>query len=311
MVLVYAESENGKLKKSAFELVSYAKALSEKVSVITINTEDYSELEKYGANKIICISNPKLDAFSAQAYAFVLWQVAQQENANTVLLSSSSNARYLAPILAIKWEAAYLSGINSLPEADNFGKTLFSSKIEAKISTTNPKKVIGLANNAFGLKENPTQAEIENLNLEIPEELFQIKEISSRKTQGKVSLSDASVVVSAGRGLKSPENWGMIEDLADALGAATACTKPVSDMGWRPHSEHVGQTGKPVACDLYIAVGISGAIQHLAGVNASKVKVVINNDPEAPFFKAADYGIVGDAFEIVPKLTQKIKALKQ
>lgn len=313
MILAYIETQNGIFKKNALEVLSYACALgklsSKEIVALTINAQTPSELEKYGASRIICVNNPCLDTFSAKTYCAVIEQVAKKINAETIVLSSSPNARYIAPILAIRYEASYLSNITSLPDEEGFSKTIFSSKIQAKIQTNLPKKIIGLAQNSFGIKENLVSAKIENFSFELTENQSQIKKISDEKNGGKVSISEASIVVSAGRGLKAPENWHLVENLAEVLGAATACTKPVSDMGWRPHSEHVGQTGKPVACDLYIAIGISGAIQHLAGVNASKVKVVINSDPEAPFFKAADYGIVGDAFEIVPRLTEKLKSV--
>lgn len=315
MILVYTESENGKFKKSAFELVSYANALgqiySQKVLVLTINVDDVSPLSPYGASQVINVKEETLLDFSAKAYASVIEQVAKKENVKTIILGSSPNARYIAPILAINWQGAYLSNISSLLKNESFGKVIFSSKINAALTTSSERKIIGLSANSFGLKENLVETQVETFSPVLSDNLFSIKKISEDKTKGKITISEASIVVSGGRGLKSAENWYLIEDLAQELGAATACTKPVSDMGWRPHSEHVGQTGKPVACDLYIAVGISGAIQHLAGINASKVKVVINSDPEAPFFKAADYGIVGDAFEVVPRLIEKLKSAKK
>lgn len=315
MILVYPESENGKFKKSALESVSYAYALaqiySEKVVALTINVNDVSPLAHYGVTRIINVKNNRLSDFSAKAYSSVIEQVAKKESVKTIVLGSSPNARYIAPILALKWQGSYLSNVSSLPENETFTKVIFSSKIISTITACNERKIIGLSANSFGIKENPVTFEVETFTPELSENLFSIKKIGEEKAKGKVAISEASIVVSGGRGLKSPENWYLVEDLAKVLGAATACTKPVSDMGWRPHSEHVGQTGKPVACDLYIAIGISGAIQHLAGINASKVKVVINSDPEAPFFKAADYGIVGDAFEIVPRLIEKLKTIKE
>lgn len=312
MILVYTEFENGTFKKSALELISYAKALTndtKQVVALTINATGNSILSQYGANKIISVNNSKLNEFTAQAYAATILQVAEKENADTIVLSTSPNARYIAPILAIRWGGVYLSNITSLPIEKCFKKTLFASKAIGNITTSCSKKVITLSGNAFGIHENPVSPQIVDFEPELPEDLFAIKTLENQKNKGNISIAEASIVVSGGRGLKAAENWYIIEELADVLGAATACTKPVSDMGWRPHSEHVGQTGKPVACDLYIAIGISGAIQHLAGVHNSKVKVVINSDPEAPFFKAADYGIVGDAFDVVPKLIEKIKLL--
>jgi electron transfer flavoprotein subunit alpha len=211
-------------------------------------------------------------------------------------------------MLAIKWGASYLSNVSSLPKEGKVQKVIFSSKAIAWIPIAS-KQVMTLSGNIVEVTEAPVQATIEDFSVEFSKEDFPIKHLETQKFTNKISIDDASIVVSGGRGMQTPENWHIVEDLADALGAATACTKPVSDMGWRPHSEHIGQTGKPLACDLYIALGVSGAIQHIAGVSASKVKVVINSDPEAPFFKEADYGIVGNLFDIVPKLTEKIKNL--
>ena len=214
-------------------------------------------------------------------------------------------------MLAVKFQAGYVSNVVELPsKLDPFTvrRTSFSNKSFCDTSIVSENKIISLSNNSFGSLENPSAPEIIDFKPNVIESGLKQESIDSAKDQ--ITIADADVVVSAGRGLKGPENWGIIEELADTLGAATACSKPVSDLGWRPHSEHVGQTGKPVSTNLYIAIGISGAIQHLAGVSSSKVKVVINTDPEAPFFKAADYGIVGDAFEVVPKLNEKLKAFK-
>jgi electron transfer flavoprotein alpha subunit len=254
-----------------------------------------------------------LGNFNAEAYADVLKQAAEKEGSKVVILSQSANSKYVAPLLAVHLNAGYASNVVGLPEsADPFTvkRTAFTNKAFTHTKIDTNIKIIGLSNNSFGLKENQGNATAEEFSPTLSEADFSVKVLNVDKAKDKVTIADADIVVSGGRGLKGGENWGMIEDLADTLGAALACSKPVSDMGWRPHSEHVGQTGKPVAANLYIAIGISGAIQHLAGVNASKVKVVINNDPEAPFFKAADYGVVGDAFEIVPKLTEKLKEFK-
>lgn len=316
-VLVYTESEEGKFKKASLEVASYAKEVAQilqtTVTAVTFNNKDTSELKSYGVDKVLNITNEKLANFNAEAYADVLKQAAEKEGSKVVILSQSANSKYVAPLLAVHLNAGYASNVVGLPEsADPFmvKRTAFTNKAFSHTKINTDIKIIGLSNNSFGLKENQGSATAEEFSPTLSEADFSVKVINVDKAKDKVTIADADIVVSGGRGLKGPENWGMVEDLADTLGAALACSKPVSDMGWRPHSEHVGQTGKPVASNLYIAIGISGAIQHLAGVNASKVKVVINNDPEAPFFKAADYGVVGDAFEIVPKLTEKLKEFK-
>ena len=316
-ILIYAESADGKFKKVAFELASYGKKVAESmgtsVTAVTINAGDVSELAKYGVSKVLKVNDGKLGAFSAKAYADVIKQAAQKEGAKLVLLSSTTDSLYLAPLVAVSLDAGYASNVVGLPVSTSpfqVKRTAFSNKAFNITQMDTDVKVLGLAKNSYGLVENAGSASEEDFSPSISDADFAIKTESVDRTTGKVTIADADVVVSAGRGLKGPENWGMVEDLASALGAATACSKPVSDLGWRPHSEHVGQTGKPVAANLYVAIGISGAIQHIAGINASKVKVAINTDPEAPFFKVADYGVVGDAFEIVPKLTEKIKAFK-
>jgi electron transfer flavoprotein alpha subunit len=316
-VLVYTESEEGKFKKIAFEAVSYAKGIANMlgttVTVVSINGKHTDQLGKYGASKVLSVSSEQLDNFNALAYADVIAQAAQQEASNVVIISSSANCKYLAPLLAINLEAGYVPNVIELPSSItpfNIKSNVFSNKAFANSEITTEKKLIGLAKNAFGIVESETSSIQENFSPVISEDNLHTKVTSVEKSTDKITIADADIVVSGGRGLKGPENWGMIEELAETLGAATACSKPVSDLGWRPHSEHVGQTGKPVSSNLYIAVGISGAIQHLAGVNSSKVKVVINSDSEAPFFKAADYGIVGDAFEYVPQLIQKLKEFK-
>ncbi len=317
MILVYTESEEGKIKKIALEAVSYAKGIADQmgtsVTAVSINANDTSELGKYGASKVLQVSNDKLNKFNGEAYADVIAQAAKNEDAKVVVVTSSANSKFLAPALAVNLEAGYVPNVVALPESTSPFKVksnVFTNKAFASTEIKTDRKIIGLGKNSYGLKENETSAAAEAFSPNLDAHDFDMEIVSVDKATDKVTIADAEIVVSAGRGLKGPENWGMIEDLAKTLGAATACSKPVSDMGWRPHSEHVGQTGKPVASNLYIAIGISGAIQHLAGINASKVKVVINNDPEAPFFKAADYGIVGDAFEIVPKLTEKLKEFK-
>ncbi|MFD2822126.1 electron transfer flavoprotein subunit alpha/FixB family protein [Lacinutrix iliipiscaria] len=314
-VLVYTESEQGKFKKVAFEVASYAKAVADQlgttVTAITINANDTSELGNYGVDKVLKVSNTQLDQFNANAYAAVIKQAAEKENAKVVIVSSSADSKYLAPLLAVGLNAGFASNVVEVPSNTapfTVKRTAFTNKA-FNITTINTEvKLVAVSNNSFGLVENSGSASSEDFAPSIPDFGVHVQAID--KASDKVSIADAEIVVSAGRGLKGPENWGMVEELAEVLGAATACSKPVSDLGWRPHSEHVGQTGKPVASNLYIAIGISGAIQHLAGINASKVKVVINTDPEAPFFKAADYGVVGDAFEVVPSLIEKLKAFK-
>ena len=316
-ILIYAESAEGKFRKVAFELASYAKKVAESlgttVTAVTINTGDVSELSKYGVDKVLKVTNDKLSGFSAKAYADVIKQAAQKEGAKLVLLSSSTDSIYLAPLVAVSLEAGFASNVVGLPLSTSpfqVKRTAFSNKAFNITEIETDIKILGLAKNSYGIFENASTLAQEDFNPTIGDNDFGIKVESIEKGSGKVTIADADIVVSAGRGLKGPENWGMIEELAGVLGAATACSKPVSDLDWRPHSEHVGQTGKPVAANLYIAIGISGAIQHIAGINSSKVKVVINTDPEAPFFKVADYGIVGDAFDVVPKLIEKMKAFK-
>ncbi len=316
-VLVFADNSEGKFKKNAFEVTSYGKKVAELVNtnlvVLAINADNTSELVTYGAEKVLKITNDKLTTFNAKAFADAIQQAAEKENADIIIIDSSINGLYLAPILAVNLEAGYASNVVGLPTSTSpltVKRKTFSSKAFNFTEFKTSKKLISLAKNSFGLVENSVTSSEEDFSPTLSDGDFNVSSTSVEKTTGKVTIADADIVVSAGRGLKGPENWGMIEDLAEVLGAATACSKPVSDLGWRPHSEHVGQTGKPVSANLYIAIGISGAIQHLAGVNSSKVKVVINNDPEAPFFKAADYGIVGDAFEVVPKLTEKLKEFK-
>ncbi|MBS9774554.1 MAG: electron transfer flavoprotein subunit alpha/FixB family protein [Tenacibaculum sp.] len=314
-VLVFADSSEGKFKKTAFEVVSYGKKVAEQLTanlvVLTINGGNASELYNYSAELVVEVKND-LKSFNAKAYASIIEQVAKEKNSNIIIIDSSINGLTVAPLVAVSLEAGYASNVIELPKSVSpfiVKRKVFSNKGFSDVEITTDKKVIGVAKNSYGLHEDKVSGTTESFNATLPD--VTIKSESVNKTTGKVSLADADIVVSGGRGLKAPENWGMLEDLAEVLGGALACSKPVSDLGWRPHSEHAGQTGKIIASNLYIAVGISGAIQHLAGVNASKVKVVINNDPEAPFFKSADYGIVGDAFKIVPELVEKLKSFKR
>jgi electron transfer flavoprotein alpha subunit len=316
-VLVFANQSDGKFKKTAFEVVSYGKQLAEKsgtsLTVVTINAQNTDGLSDFGPDKILNIQDDRLQGFNARAYADSIQQAAKKEEAEMIVVDSTANGLYLAPLLAVKLEAGYASNVVALPSSlDPFTvkRKVFSSKGFSFTEIHSKIKLIGLAKNSVGPAEHKVSAVTEEFVPELNDDDFKIESVSVDKTTGKVTIADADIVVSGGRGLKGPENWGMIEELADVLGAATACSKPVSDLGWRPHSEHVGQTGKPVTANLYIAIAISGAIQHLAGVNSSKVKLVVNIDPDAPFFKAADYGVVGDAFEVVPKLTEKLKEFK-
>ncbi len=316
-VLVYTESENGKFKKNAFEVASYAAEVAKQIgstaTAVSFNANNNESLGVYGISKVINISDDKLKTFNAKAYANSIKQVAEKEGVKIIILSSSTDTKFLAPLLSGYLKAGYIPNVVAAPKSTSpltVKRTTFSNKGFALSEINTEIKIIGVSNNAFGIIENKVDITVEDFNATISDDDFNVKSVEVDKVVGKATIADADIVVSGGRGLKGPENWGMIEDLADVLGAATACSKPVSDLGWRPHGEHVGQTGKPVASNLYIAIGISGAIQHLAGVSSSKVKVVINIDPEAPFFKAADYGIVGDAFEVVPQLIEKLKDFK-
>lgn len=286
-ILIYAESAEGKFKKVAFELASYAKKIAETlgttVTALTVNTADVSELAKYGVDKVLKVSNDKLNSFTAKAYADVIKQAAEKEGTKVVLLSSTTDSIYLSSLVAVALNAGYASNVVGLPVSTTpfqVKRNAFSNKAFNITEITTDVKILGLAKNSYGIFENASTPTEEEFNPTIGENDFGVKVASVEKVTGKVSIADADIVVSAGRGLKGRENWGMVEELASVLGAATACSKPVSDLGWRPHGEHVGQTGKPVATNLYIAIGISGAIQHIAGINSSKVKLVINTDPK-------------------------------
>lgn len=320
-VLVYAENTDGTFKKSVYEVVSYAKAIADSlntavtaVSIGDVDSAELASLGNYGATHVLNVSSTQLQKFINQAYASVIAAAADHATANLVIISNSFSGKGLAPRVAAKLKAGLADGAVELPHAEGdkltVKKTAFSGKAFAITELSSAKKVIALNPNAFEVRETGGIAQVEDFGPEISaNDLTTVIQDIVRSTD-KVTLPDAEIVVSAGRGLKGPEHWHIVEALADVLGAATACSKPVSDAGWRPHSEHVGQTGIAVSPNLYIAIGISGAIQHLAGVSSSKTIVVINKDPEAPFFKVADYGIVGDAFDVVPKLTAAIKAYK-
>jgi len=317
-ILVYAESWNGSFKKASFEAVSYAAQLANKLGTEAIaltiaNSDDAAQLGNYGVNQVLTIANDSLATFNNQAYANAIVAAAENVGSDTIIISNTNNGKSIAPIVAAKKEAGLITNVLDLPSSTNpftVKRKTFSSKAFANYSTAAAQKVISITPNAQEAIETNGSASVESFDYTATDSDNRLSSVSIDRVTGKISLTEAEFVVSAGRGLKGPENWGMVEELADLLGAATACSKPVADIGWRPHGEHVGQTGIAINPELYIAIGISGAIQHLAGVNASKNIVVINTDPEAPFFKAADYGIVGDAFEVVPKLIDALKAYK-
>lgn len=316
-VLIFVDHTEGHIKKASLEALSYGAKIAamandsaEAVVLGTIN-EDLAALGKYGVKKVHQVQNNKLNQFDSQVYAKLIVQLAEKTGAKTIIFSNNSSGKALAPRVAVRLKAGLVAGAIALPDTSNgftVRKNVFSGKAFANVSINTDVKIISLNVNAFPISQSEGVAEVVSFDATVDDP--KIKIIDTTKTSGKVSLTEADIVVSAGRGLKGPENWGMIEELADTLGAALACSRPVADAHWRPHNEHVGQTGIAIAPNLYIAIGISGAIQHLAGVNRSKVIVVINKDPEAPFFKAADYGIVGDAFEVIPKLTQAVKKMK-
>ncbi len=317
MVLIFLDQSEGKIKKSSLEAASYgaqlAQNLGTQASGIVLGTvnEELSEMGKYGLKQIYTVNDEALNNFDDEAYTHVIAEAVKNIDAKVIIFSNNFNGKAIAPRLSVRLKAGLVSGAIALPELSNgfvVKKNVFSGKAFANVSIKTDIKIISLNANAFKAKEGEGVAEIVALNVNIPQARVKVKEVN--KVVGEVPLAEAEIVVSGGRGLKGPENWGILTDLAKALGAATACSRPVSDSDWRPHHEHVGQTGLAIAPNLYIAIGISGAIQHLAGVNRSKTIVVINKDPEAPFFKAADYGIVGDAFEIVPKITEAVKKLK-
>jgi electron transfer flavoprotein alpha subunit len=319
-VLVYVENTEGKFKKSTFELISFAFAIAEKtsssvtaLSIGDVAQDELAKLGNYGASKILNVSHDKLKAVSVQPYASVIAEAAKAENASVVVMPASFSGKGMAARVAVKLDAGLGENVVEVPDTKNgfvVKKGSYSGKAYAFVDITSAIKVISVVANSYKVVEHKTDAAIQLFNPSLNDNDFRITVKETIRATDKISLPDAELVVSAGRGMKGPENWGMIEELANVLGAATACSKPVSDAGWRPHSEHVGQTGIAISPNLYVAVGISGAIQHLAGVSSSKVIVVINKDAEAPFFKAADYGIVGDAFEVLPKLIEAAKTFR-
>jgi electron transfer flavoprotein alpha subunit len=316
-VLIFLDQSEGHIKKNSFEAASYGAKLAENLNTsaegIVLGTvnNDLSALGKYGLKKIHTVKNDALNNFDDEVFTHIISEAAKNTDAKVIIFSNNFNGKAIAPRLSVRLKAGLVSGAVALPETSNgfvVKKSVFSGKAFANISIKTEIKIISLNANAYKISEGEGTAEVTELNVEIPESRVKIEAVN--KVSGEIPLAEAALVVSGGRGLKGPENWGIVTDLAKALGAATSCSRPVSDSDWRPHHEHVGQTGLTIAPNLYFAIGISGAIQHLAGVNRSKTIVVINKDPEAPFFKAADYGIVGDAFEVVPKITEAVKKLK-
>lgn len=319
-VLVFIENWEGKFKKLSFELVSYGSKVAEmmgtKVVALSVGEVENTELEKlakYGAGKIISLKNEVLKVLDNQVYSGIIADIAQKEGANTIILANNNTGKALAPRLSVRLKAALGSGVSKLPLSVApfvVFKRVYSGNAYAHVLLKSDNKILTLAQNSFGLIEMPQPLCIENSTVQIDESLIKTKIKDVQKQSGKILLNDADIVVSGGRGMKSPDNWGPLVELAGLLGAATACSRPVSDEGWRPHEEHTGQTGKIIAPNLYIAIGISGATQHLAGVSTSKYIVAINSDKSAPIFEAAQYGIVGDAAKVLPKLVDAMKIIK-
>lgn len=316
-VLIFIETADNHIKKASLEAICYGAKLAEKNGTVAEGIilgaaqDNLAGLGQYGLKKIHQVNQTLLQTFDAQVYAKIIAQAAAGTGADTVILSNTITGKALAPRLSVRLKAGLVSGAVALPETENgftVRKNVFSGKAWAAVKVNTPVKIITLNPNAYPVSNSEGQAEVVPMDAVV--EAGRIKTLQVQKASGEVPLTEAEIVVSAGRGMKGPEHWGIVEELAQSLHAATACSRPVADAHWRPHHEHVGQTGFAIAPNLYIAIGISGAIQHLAGVNRSKVIVVINKDPEAPFFKAADYGIVGDAFEVIPKMTAAIKKLR-
>lgn len=319
-VIVLAEHAQGAFKKKAFEAVQYAAGIAQSMGTTatavvlgTAPNDAMAQLGQYGAQKVLHVAEARLDNLSARAYAKALIAAAEKEGAKVIIASHDVTGRAVAPRVAARLKAGMVAGAVSMPDTANgfvIKKNVFAGKAFAFVNITSDVKVVTLMPNTFPVKKGEGAANVEALSVSFEDKDFavQVKEVN--KVTGTVPLAEAELVVSGGRGLKGPENWGVLENLAGTLGAALACSRPVADSHWRPHHEHVGQTGGTIRPNLYIAVGISGAIQHLAGVNGSKTIVVINKDPEAPFFKAADYGVIGDALEVVPKLTEAVKKFK-
>lgn len=316
-VLIFLDQTEGHIKKASFEAACYGAKVAEQLGttaegiVLGNVADDLAALGKYGLTKIHTVKNDALNNLDAQVYTNVLAQAVAAAGATVVVFSNNLNGKAIAPRLSTKLKAGLVSGAVALPDTSNgfvVKKNVFSGKAFANIAVNTAVKVIALNPNSYNVSETGGAAEVVELAVTVPASKVTVTAVN--KIVGEIPLSEAELVISGGRGLKGPENWGLVTDLAKLLGAATACSRAVADAHWRPHHEHVGQTGLAIAPNLYFAIGISGAIQHLAGVNRSKVIVVINKDPEAPFFKAADYGIVGDAFEVMPKIIDAVKKLK-
>jgi electron transfer flavoprotein alpha subunit len=320
-VLVYTENWEGKFKKLSFELISYAtgvaRMLNTTVTSVSIGNVDEAELKKlgnYGANKVISVTNDQLSALDNQAYASVLSEISIKENAQIIVIANNNTGKAIAPRLSVRLKAGVGSGVSRLPLNLNpftVYKRTYSGNAFAHLVIKSDVKILTLAQNSFDIAETQNNISIEHLNASVEDSLLKTVVKDVQKQTGKIVLTDADVVVSGGRGMKSPDNWPSLVELATLLGAATACSRPVSDEGWRPHDEHTGQTGKIIAPNLYIAVGISGATQHLAGISSSKYIVAINTDKDAPIFEAAQYGIIGDAMKVLPKLVAALKEIKK
>lgn len=314
MVLVFVEQQKGQFKKSAYEAISYASKISNEVLAVVLGeATDLAQLGQYGATQVLHVNDARLNHLEAKAYAKAISEIATSKGAEIIVFSNNNTAKAVAPRVAARLKAGLVAGAIALPDTSQgfvVKKSVFSGKAFAFVEINSAVKVISLTPNAFGVIKGDQQANVITQDIPFSENDFSVKVVSVNTVSGIVPLGEAELVVSGGRGLKGPENWGILENLAASIGATLACSRPVADSHWRPHHEHVGQTGGTIRPNLYIAVGISGAIQHLAGVNSSKTIVVINKDPEAPFFKAADYGVLGDAFEVVPKLTEAIKKFK-
>jgi electron transfer flavoprotein alpha subunit len=312
-ILVFVETTAGSIKKSSREAVSFAAGIGGEVTALVLGTADQDEMSSLGKNGAGKVLNTDGDFGSIQSAATAIAAVMKEQSANILILAKSSKADAIGARVSVKMNASMASNVVSLPDTSSgfvVKRSIFTGNAFAMMEMNGENKVLTISKNAIDLKEDGAPVAVETVAVTIPDADKKVKITGAEKAEGDILLSDAEIVVSGGRGLKGPENWGMIEELAKELGAATGCSKPVSDMDWRPHHEHVGQTGIKVSPNLYIAIGISGAIQHLAGVNSSKYIVVINKDEDAPFFKAADYGIVGDAFEVVPNLIEAVKASK-
>jgi len=316
-VVAFAKNWNGKFKNSSYELVSYTKELANQmqtnlviVSIGEITEEELKKLAQFGADRIVSVNDPQMNVLTSRVYAEVIAQIAKKEHAELVVMTDNNSGKAIAPRVSVKLQAGMVTAVQELPisiEPFVVKKQVFSGKAFTHVQVNSAIRVLTLAKNCFGLVENPVECILEIFQPEMNTDLFKIKIVSEEEQKNKIILTDADFVVSAGRGMRSPDNWGPVEDLAEVIGAATACSRPVSDEGWRGHEEHVGQTGKVIAPNLYIAAGISGAIQHVAGISRSKCIVAINTDPEAPIFSVANYGILGDVMDVLPRLTEAFK----